>query len=65
MSAPKTWDDVNGTAHLTRAGLYRPPAADFAAFMALAFPWLHEAGADWKNLKAAWDAGWKAGRNAG
>ena len=34
----------------------------FAAWMALAFPWLHPAGADWRNLRTAWMAGHKAGQ---
>ena len=38
--------------------------ATFEAFMALAFPWLHPEGADYRNLRAAWDAGFAAGKVA-
>lgn len=28
----------------------------FARWMALSFPWVHPDGADWRNLRAAWEA---------
>ena len=33
-------------------------------FMALAFPWLNPLGSDCRNMQAAWDAGYKAGKEA-
>ena len=36
----------------------------FPQFMALAFPWLSPLGSDYRNLKAAWEAGYKAGKEA-
>jgi hypothetical protein len=34
----------------------------FEAWIALAFPWLQPEGRDYKNLKAAWEAGHRAGK---
>ncbi|WP_255403210.1 hypothetical protein [Pararhodobacter sp. CCB-MM2] len=34
----------------------------FEAWIALAFPWLLPAGADYRNLRAAWDAGYAAAK---
>lgn len=36
----------------------------FRDFMALAFPWLQPVGADYRNMRAAFEAGWKAGQEA-
>jgi hypothetical protein len=36
----------------------------FEDWIAVAFPWLGHKGADYRNLRAAWDAGWKAAREA-
>lgn len=37
----------------------------FARFMALAWPWVPLDSPEWRNLRAAWDAGAKAGYIAG
>lgn len=36
----------------------------FEQWIALAFPWLRPEGADYRNLKAAWEAGYKAAQEA-
>jgi hypothetical protein len=43
--------------------------ATFERWIAIAFPWLipqpgHAPGADYRNLRAAWEAGFKAGQEA-
>lgn len=35
----------------------------FEDWIALAFPWLHPDGADYRNLRAAWIAGYEAAKS--
>jgi hypothetical protein len=40
------------------------PTPTFAAFMALAYPWVLPESPIWRELRHAWEAGYQAGKDA-